>query len=81
MRSVPSLRASFARAAVFMSASIRSASMSFSIKGPARTRRAGPGTAGVIQRRQDYIMPFRAFFRARFFAASAFFLRLTDGFS
>ena len=31
--------------------------------------------------RKSYIMPFRAFLRARFFAASAFFLRLTDGFS
>src|SRR5882762_1257718 len=43
MRSVPSRRASLARAASFMSASIRSASMSCSIKGPARATRRGGG--------------------------------------
>jgi hypothetical protein len=39
------------------------------------------GLSVVIPSERDYIIPFRAFFRARFFAASAFFLRLTDGFS
>src|SRR5882724_4256525 len=43
MRSVPSRRASLARAASFMSASIRSASMSCSIKAPARAARRGGG--------------------------------------
>src|SRR5947209_5005710 len=79
IRSVPRRRLSCARAASFISASIRSLSMSTLGRGPARLfRREGPVNS---EPRKGYIIPFRAFLRARFLAASAFFLRFTDGFS
>src|SRR5207237_4460073 len=49
---------------------------------PTNDPASGRGRAGACPRAlRRYIMPLRAFLRARFFAASAFFLRFTDGFS